>query len=208
MELILIRHAEPEGVGRYLGRRSDPPLSAWGRAQAEALARRLAGEPLAAIYSSPLRRALETAQTIAFPHGLDVRVSDDLAELDFGEWDGLSYEEIQRRDPHRFTRWLSDPSSVCPPGGENFLEMNERVTGFARKIALKHAGELIAVVTHGGPARAVICNALGIPIAAQWRIRQDLAAISRLDFGAGRAVVLNDTCHLAMGPKLGEEANE
>jgi broad specificity phosphatase PhoE len=198
MELILIRHAESEGAGRYLGRRSDPPLSALGRAQAEALTRRLAGEPLAAIYSSPLRRALETAQTIALPHGLDVRVSNDLAELDFGDWEGLTYQEIAGIAPKRFNRWLTNPAEARPPNGETLSEMSQRVTEAIKGIIAAHPGEAVVVVTHGGPARVIVCHALCIPLSKQWRIRQDLAAVSRLDFDERGAILalLNDLCHL------------
>lgn len=197
-EILLIRHAEPEGAGRYLGRRSDPPLSARGRAQAEALARRLASEPLAAIYSSPLRRALETARAIA-AHHLPVEIVADLVEMDFGLWDGLSYQEVEAREPEQLARWLEDPLAVVPPEGEGLAGMGRRVIGAFEAIAIRHHGEVVAIVTHGGPARAILCRALGLPLAAHWRLSQDLAAISRLGLGENGKVtfsLLNDTCHL------------
>lgn len=195
--LILVRHAESEMQGCYLGR-SDPPLSLQGRAQAAALARRMAGQSLAAVYSSPLKRALTTAQMIAALHGLEVNVIAQLAELDFGDWDGLTYQEIMGIAPQRFNRWLADPLKVCPPNGETLLEMSRRVMGAVHGIIAAHPGETVAVVTHGGPARVIVCHALGIPLSEQWRIRQDLAAVSRLDFDEGWATLslLNDTCHL------------
>jgi alpha-ribazole phosphatase len=202
-ELILIRHAESEMSGRYLGR-TDPPLSGRGRAQAEALARRLAEEPLAALYSSPLQRALDTAQAIAAPHGLEVNVVADLAELDFGAWDGLSYGEIESRDPERLARWLADPAAIHPPGGETLARLSQRVVAAAQAIVARHPQRAVAIVSHGGPIRALVCHALGLPLEAQWRLRQDLAALTRLDWydadwDSPTEVVLsllNDTCHL------------
>lgn len=195
--LILVRHAESEMKGCYLGQ-LDPPLSAQGRAQAAALAKRMAGESLAAVYSSPLKRALTTAQMIAAPRGLEVNVIAELAELDFGDWDGLTYQEIAKIAPQRFNRWLADPSGVGPPNGETLSEMIQRVMEAMERIITAHPGEAVVVVTHGGPARAIVCHALGIPLSEQWQIRQDLAAVSWLDFGEQGASLslLNDICHL------------
>ena len=195
--LILVRHAESEMKGCYVGR-LDPPLSAQGRAQADALARRMAGQSLAAVYSSPLKRALTTAQMIAAPHGLEVNVIAELAELDFGDWDGLTYQEIAEIAPQRFNRWLADPAQARPPNGETLLEMSQRVMEAINGIIAAHPGETVVVVTHGGPARIIVCHALGISLSEQWRIRQDLAAVSWLDFDERWATLslLNDTCHL------------
>jgi len=195
--LILVRHAESEMQGCYVGR-LDPPLNARGRAQAATLARRMAGQSLAAVYSSPLKRALTTAQMIAAPHGLEVNVIAELAELDFGDWDGLTYQEIAEIAPQRFNRWLADPAQARPPNGETLLEMSQRVMEAINGIIAAHPGETVVVVTHGGPARIIVCHALGISLSEQWRIRQDLAAVSWLDFDERWATLslLNDTCHL------------
>jgi alpha-ribazole phosphatase len=195
--LILVRHAESEMQGRYVGR-LDPPLSAQGRAQAATLARRMADQSLAAVYSSPLKRALTTAQMIAAPHGLEVNAIAELAELDFGDWDGLTYQEIAEVAPQWFNRWLDNPVEVRPPNGETLLEMSQRVLEAINGIIAAHPGEMVVVVTHGGPARVIVCHALGIPLSGQWRIRQDLAAVSWLDFDERGATLslLNDTCHL------------
>ena len=203
-EVILIRHAESEGAGHYLGRRSDPPLSERGRAQAEVLARRLAGDPLAAIYSSPLRRTLETARVVATPHRLPVETVADLAEMDFGLWDGLSYQEIEAREPEQLAHWLANPLAVAPAQGESLTEMGWRVIGAFEAIAARHPAETVAIVTHGGPARVILCRGLGLPLAAHWRLHQDLACVSRLELdedGVFTLSLLNDTCHLDMRPK-------
>jgi len=196
-ELILIRHAESEMSGRYLGR-TDPPLSDPGRAQAAALARRLAEERLSGLYSSPLQRALDTAKAIAVPHGLEVKTVAYLAELDFGAWDGLSYGEIERGDPERLAGWLAHPASIPPPGGETLAHMSQRVVAATQAIVARHPQGVVAIVSHGGPIRALVCHALGLPLEAHWRIRQDLGALTRLDWCETEAALslLNDTCHL------------
>ena len=203
MQLALIRHAESEMSGRYLGH-TDPPLSDRGCAQAIALARRLGREPLLALYSSPLRRAFDTAQTVAALHGPEVEVVAALAELDFGDWDGLSYEEIEHRDPEQLTRWLADPIANHPPGGETLAHMSHRVVAAAQAIVARHSQGTVAIVSHGGPIRALVCHALKLPLEAHWRVQQDRAAITRLDWyeadnlRPAEAILsqLNDTCHL------------
>jgi len=158
----------------------------------------MAGQSLAAVYSSPLKRALTTAQMIAVPHGLEVSAIAELVELDFGDWDGLTYHEIAEIAPQQFNRWLADPAQVRPPNGETLLEMSQRVMEAINGIIAAHLGETVVVVTHGGPARVIVCHVLGIPLSEQWRIRQDLAAVSWLDFddrGASLSL-LNDICHL------------
>jgi len=158
----------------------------------------MAGQSLAAVYSSPLQRALTTAQMIAVPHGLEVSAIAELVELDFGDWDGLTYQEIAEIAPQRFNCWLAFPAEVRPPNGETLLEMSQRVMEAINGIIAAHLGETVVVVTHGGPARVIVCHVLGIPLSEQWRIRQDLAAVSWLDFddrGASLSL-LNDICHL------------
>ena len=198
-KIFLIRHAEAEGSGRYLGRRSDPPLSERGRAQAKALAGQLAGEPLAAIYSSPLRRALETARAIAAPHRLPVETVADLVEMDFGLWDGLSYQEIEARDPEQLARWLANPLAVAPPEGESLAEMSQRVINAFEATVARHPEKTVTIVTHGGPARVILCQVLGVPLAAHWRLHQDLASISRLELGED-GIVSYSLNQPAMGP--------
>lgn len=195
--LTLVRHAECALGGRYVGR-SDPPLSALGRAQAAALGRTLATEPFAAVYSSPLRRALDTARAIARHHGVAVEAMDALAELDFGAWEGLTYDEIARRDPDRLARWVEGPESVAPPGGETLAALHERALDAVAAIRARHPEDAVAVVSHGGPLRAVVCEALGTGPAGHWRVRVDPAGVSALDWRPEGATLarLNCTCHL------------
>jgi broad specificity phosphatase PhoE len=121
-----------------------------------------------------------------------------LAELDFGDWDGLSYEEIERQDPEGLARWLADPTTISPPHGETLAHMSQRVVSAGQAIVASRPQGAIGIVSHGGPLRALICDALGLPVEAHWRIRQDLAAITCLEWYGTQATLslLNDVCHL------------
>lgn len=197
LTMILMLHAESGMQGCYLGR-SDPPLSDRGRVQAANVAQRLVGQPLVALYSSPLRRALHAAQAIAAPHGLELNLIADLAELDFGAWDGLSYAEIERREPETLGRSLADPVVICPPGGETLARVGQRVVTAARAITTHHSQGTVAVVSHAGPIRALICHAVGLTWDFYWRIGKDLAALTCLDWYDDDVILtlLNGTCHL------------
>ncbi len=181
MRLYLVRHAEAAAKG-YVGH-TDPPLSERGRAQAEALAEALRGFDGEA-WSSDLRRCVETAH-LALPDG-EVRMTSELREVFFGEWDGLTAEEIDSRDGERFRAWLADPLDNRPPGGEGLLEMAERVVRFAGSL---DAGRDHVLVTHGGPARALICEALGLGHEGFWRVELERGKVAVISRGETRALL-------------------
>jgi broad specificity phosphatase PhoE len=201
MRLILARHGETasnrDGLGLGL---QDVPLTEKGRHQAEALAEALAGVKIDAVYSSPLRRALDTAAAIASRHGLEVVVDEGLTEMDVGDLDGLTFEEMRARHPEFLSRWLgAEAATLRMPGGcESLQEVQERAREAVRRIAERHARQTVAAVTHNFTIHALLCDALNMPICDFRRLRHDLAAISTLDVRDGRAVVVqvNDTCHL------------
>jgi broad specificity phosphatase PhoE len=160
-EILLARHGETDWnrENRFQGH-ADPPLNEAGRVQAAELAATLAHEPLAAVYSSPLRRALETAQTVAARHELAPVTLDALREVDVGSWQGLTRADVESRFPEQFGRWLQHG-----PGwedGETYEQMSERVLAGLRELAGLHPHERILVVTHGGPIRAALARAEGI----------------------------------------------
>jgi alpha-ribazole phosphatase len=199
MRAILVRHAEAEITGRYIGSRSDPSLSELGLRQAEALALRLAELPFSMIYSSPLQRALGTAQALLEHHDSPLEVTPSLTEMDFGRWDGMSYPEINAQDPELLRKWIQDPTRNDPPGGESFSEFTRRIGLAFGVIAGRHREDTICIVTHGGPARVILCEALGVGSDVLWSFQMDLAAFSRIETTeSGRFVLLqhNDTCHL------------
>ncbi len=200
MKLILVRHGETasnrDGLG--LGRQ-DIPLTEKGQAQAQALAEALAGEEIAAVYSSPLRRAYDTAAAIAAPHGLGVIVDEGLTEMDVGELDGLTFREMRELHPDFVSRWLGEEAgTLAMPGGESLEDVRERALAATRRICERDEGEMVVAVTHNFVIHALLCEALNMSLCDFRRLRHDLAGTSRLDVRAGRMVVLqmNDTCHL------------
>ncbi len=188
--LLLIRHCEtdPALQGRCYGR-LDVGLSAEGRRQAGALGMALRDVPLAAVYSSPLVRAFATATAIASPHGLEPLALDTLQELDFGELEGLSYDEIRAERPELYGEWMEAPTSVRFPGGESFADLRGRVLRSVSAIRERHAGAVVAVVAHGGVVRVVLADALGLEDGAVFRLDQANGGLSVVDWRRGAAVV-------------------
>jgi probable phosphoglycerate mutase len=159
--ILLARHGETDWnrENRFQGH-ADPPLNETGRGQAAELAAALANEPLAAVYSSPLRRAFETAQIVGVPHGLEPVPADALREVDVGSWQGLTRTEIEERFPEQFARWLDYEQGW--EDGETYDEMGQRVLAALLQLAAAHKGERILAVSHGGPVRAAYAVADGI----------------------------------------------
>ncbi len=206
MTLILVRHGETVMQGRYIGRRSNPQLSPAGVEQAVACSARLYAEPLHAVYCSPLARCIRTAEKIAPPHNLEPELVSELAEIDFGEWDGLTYEEIGEKDAELRDRWLvlrgrprKGVPPALPPGGESVRDFDRRVKTALKKILTARAGACVAVVTHAGVIRSLVRGILGCPPRSQWRIEAALGSISRIrvdEDGCRCIELLNDRNHL------------
>lgn len=185
--LLLARHGETDWnrEGRFQGH-ADPPLNDLGRAQARALADRLAGERLAAVYASPLRRAYETAEIVAAAHGLPVRSSAGLREVDVGSWSGLTRPEVEARFPEGFRRWLEYGHGW--EDGETYGELAERVIPSLLSLAAANGSGPVLAVTHGGPIRAAIAHASGISHAEARRAATAIenCGVIRLAVVAGR----------------------
>lgn len=200
MRLILVRHGETEAnrLGLTLGR-ADVPLNDRGRWQAQRLAEALRRKPVAAVYSSPLRRALDTARSIAQPHGLTVEVEPGLIEMDIGQTEGLSLAEVRSRYPGLLERWLSEdgPQQVMP-GGERLMDVQARAWQAVESLRLRYHDGVTVVVSHNFPILSVLARALGIELAQFRRLRHDVAAIAVLDWRDDQVRVerLNDTSHL------------
>lgn len=150
--IVLIRHGETDWnvEGRYQGQ-ADPPLNARGREQAHKLARELAKTGIDVIYSSPLRRAWETAEIVARVLGVPLHPEPRLMEIHQGEWQGRLRSEIAARYPELFRRWLTEPWEVTPPGGEHLRDVQRRVYAAVDEILARHRGQTIALVTHRIP---------------------------------------------------------
>jgi broad specificity phosphatase PhoE len=200
--LVLVRHGETiaNREYRYIGVRDDP-LSEHGQAQALQLAEALAALPVAAVYSSPLQRAYNTALPIAARHELEVQTLDDLRESNFGTWEGLSHAEVVARSPEdaQQLRTWEQNASVAPPGGESFEAMQERVCAVVERLVQAHPDQTIVLVSHVGPIKVLLCAALGAPFSSALRIFLDPATISVVDWRqAGYAIVrlVNSHAHL------------
>jgi ribonuclease H / adenosylcobalamin/alpha-ribazole phosphatase len=197
---LLLRHgATALSAERRFAGRGDIPLTAAGERQAAAAAARLAERGgIDLIVASPLRRALRTAEVAAAATGVPLQVDDDLAETDFGEWEGLTFAEASARCPDELTRWLAS-ADVAPPGGESFAAVASRVGRAADRLLAAHPRRTLLLVSHVTPIKALACRALLAPPGAMFRMHLDVASLCEINwFADGPALVksLNDTAHL------------
>jgi broad specificity phosphatase PhoE len=185
-EILLARHGETDWnrASRFQGH-ADPPLNDLGREQAAELGETLAGEELAAVYSSPLKRALETAQLVAEPHGVGAVSVDGLREIDVGSWEGLTRDDVERRFPEQFRRWLDYGQGW--EDGETYEQMGTRVIDALQQLAERHDGRRILAITHGGPIRAALARAERISHEEARRLGPVLGNcfLARFDVGNG-----------------------
>ncbi|RJX17384.1 MAG: alpha-ribazole phosphatase [Ammonifex sp.] len=198
--IYLIRHGETlwNHARKYQGH-ADIALSERGLKQAEALARRLEREQFAAFFASDLRRASDTAEIIARPHGGKVSTLPALREINFGEWEGLTRDEIKARFPELSEQWWAAPCSTRLPGGEMLAEVTLRAATAIEDIAAAYPDAQVVVVSHGGAIRASIGHYLKMDLNQYWRLRQDNAALNILEFyerDRAQLIVFNDCCHL------------
>jgi broad specificity phosphatase PhoE len=174
---------------RFMGQ-SDIPLSVRGHAQARALARALRGRELAAIYTSDLARALETARIIAAGRTppVPVHASQDWRELNFGAWQGLTYAQIAARYQDQLG-FFSDPEHYAPPGGESTASLLQRLRAellaVAQSLDWSARGDAV-IVSHSGALRVLLCDLLGMPLERQWQLRIDAGSLSALDVSLGQ----------------------
>ena len=174
-------------------------LNEAGRRQSAAVVARLAGEPLQAVYSSPRERALGMARAIAAAHDVTLRQCPSLAEIDFGEWEGQLASTLEGCWPEHWRHWQRGPSDeLSPPGGETIGQFRGRVRGLLESMVAEHGDESIAVVTHGGTARALLLEALGAPTGSFPALVVGHGSLSEILHGARRIGVrrINDICHL------------
>ena len=197
---LLLRHGQTElsTQRRYSGR-GNPPLTDVGRRQAEAAAQFVAQKGgIAAVITSPLQRAYDTATAAAKALGLDVGVDDDLIETDFGAWEGLTFGEAAERDPELHRRWLRD-TSVTPPDGESFDRVADRVRRARARIINEHGGETVLVVSHVTPIKTFLRLALDAGQGILYRLHLDLASLSIAEFypdGVASVRLVNQTAYL------------
>lgn len=181
--IILVRHGEPvaEARGRCYGM-LDVGLSEKGSHQIGQTAEWLAQFDIAAIYASPRSRAMNSAKIIARNCGLFVQPNENFAEINFGDFEGLTYEEVERLAPDVYQKWMDAPTTVEFPNGESFAQMQERVIREIQELRFRHEGEAFAVVSHGGVNRIALAHFLGIKHENIFRLEQSYAAANVIDF--------------------------
>lgn len=197
--VFLIRHGESAwNSERRIQGNLDPELGPKGIRQAELLASTLQGRPVAAILSSPLRRALQTAEVLHRALGVPLGTDPDLREMGLGAWEGRTIAEIQAASGDAYARWLEDPVAHPAPGGEDLQAFQRRVVAAVergrRAVGVHH----LVVVTHGGVVKAYLSAVLGLDIRNLFRIQVNNASVSevRFDEHFARVTRLNDACHL------------
>jgi broad specificity phosphatase PhoE len=183
LRLLLVRHGEvvSNREMRYVGSR-DEPLADTGIEQAARIAAALAPLPVAAVYSSPLCRARETAAPIAAARQVPLRLEERLREQSFGDWEGLTRGEVLARDGERLLRWEAD-LATAPPGGDALSDLQARALALVADLSREHPGEWVALVSHVGPIKALLCAALGAPLASARHMFLDSATLSVVDWG-------------------------
>ena len=183
MNLYLVRHGETDWnrEGRAQGR-ADISLNDQGRAQSQALSAHLASTPITSIFSSTAKRARQTAEVIAAPHGLEATGHDDLLELDFGGLDGAPLREMRSLYPDFFEHWTRDPeTAVFPDGGETLRALQDRAWALVESITRSHEPDAnIILVSHAFAIYSMMCRALGMPLANYGRLRLGPGSVSLL----------------------------
>ena len=197
-EIVLVRHGETEwNVGEIYRGRADVALDEVGIKQAELLGKYLSGLKLDAIYSSPLRRALDTANIVARYQSVDAQVSHGLIDFDYGEWQGLPDKEAKKLYSALHNKWHANPQLVKMPGGESLDDVRKRALAVVNEVVSKYRGS-IALVSHRVVNKVLICSLLGLDNSHFWHIRQDVGGITTFDYIDGCFILTkhNDTSYL------------
>jgi broad specificity phosphatase PhoE len=197
-EIILIRHGETEwNVQEVFRGRIDVELNETGVREAELLAEYLGGVKVEAVYSSPLRRALKTAEMIARYHKLKVEIAPGLIDFDFGQWQGLPHQEVKDRYKELYAQWRENPHLVQMPDGESLAGVRERALNLVNEAVARHEGAVV-LVSHRVVNKVLICALLGLDNSHFWNIRQDTCGTTIFAYEKGRFILTkhNDTSYL------------
>ena len=197
-EIILARHGETEwNVGEIFRGRIDIELNETGIKQAELLGGYLSEVKIEAIYSSPLKRALKTAEVMAGPHQLEVKITPGLIDLDFGQWQGLSLQEVENKYGKLYMEWTDSPDRVTIPAGESLDDVRQRAIGVVDGVIAKYGGTVV-LVAHRVVNKVLICALLGLDNSHFWNISQDTGGITTFTCENGRLILTehNNTTYL------------
>lgn len=199
-KILLVRHGHVAGISpeRFRGR-ANLSLTQEGRQQAEQTAARIRAtwQP-SAIYASPLSRCQDTGAAIGGPFGLTPVSLDELVDIDYGAWQGLTPDEARARWPGQVDLWYQTPDQAEIPGGETLQGVRARSAAAVQTVCAKHPRDTIVLVGHDSVNRVLLLYALGAPLAHYWRIQQHPCAINEIEFGTGGFVIvsMNQTDHL------------
>jgi ribonuclease H / adenosylcobalamin/alpha-ribazole phosphatase len=198
--LVLVRHGVTTfTIEKRFSGSGDPPLIEQGRVQARAVASRLVERAgIDRIVSSALSRCRETASVIASALSVPVEIDDDLREVDFGLWEGLTFPVVEERWPRELALWLGD-TSISPPDGESYASLQHRVRATQERIVNRHRGETVCIVSHSRPIAMFALNLLDAPLSSLYRLHVDNTSVSELDYYDDGPSVLrqfNDIVHL------------
>ena len=208
--MLMVRHgATPATMESRFSGDQGVELSDVGREQVRRLAERLSGEPLGAIYASPLDRAVETAEILAVPHGLEPIHRDGLREISHGHWEGLTRADVEARFGEEYAAWEADPFTFAPADGESGLSVLARALPVVREIVVGHAGECVLVVSHKATLRLLLSSLLGFDARGyRDRLDQAPACLNVMEFRdpvRGRLMLFNDTSHYEERPRVPAE---
>lgn len=200
MRLILVRHGEtPWNVTLQYQGQANVPLNERGREQARRCAARLARYGATALYSSDIARAWETAELIGAALSLTPAPLPELREIDVGQWEGHTPEELYRRFPDHMAEYRRDPARTVRLGGESYAQLQARALVALNKLQERHAqGEVVVAVSHGGTIRALLCHVIGLDLGNFGRMWLDNGSITELRLGRSgwRLMRLNDNAHV------------
>lgn len=200
IKLYLVRHGETDGnVQQWYQGSTDVPLNARGIAQAKYLSQFLQSVHFDGIYSSTLQRAKMTAEIIAKPHGLDVQSYDELQEINFGVWEGHTYQEITEKWPGEIEAFYDSDGKLPAHGGESFLEVEQRITAKTKEILSHHKdGDTVLIASHGASIRCLLFGLLGLDLKRIWCFQQYNTAFNIIDYYGEKNVMtlMNCTQHL------------
>ena len=198
-KIILVRHGETKWnlLGRYQGQ-TDIALSDKGLQQAQMLAERFSFPEISAAYSSDLQRAYKTASCVANRFSLPVTEKAGLREMNFGDWEGLTYTQIEEKWPKQGANFFVNPEKITIPAGESFSELQQRGLTAIEEIVDTHPGETVLIAAHGAIIRTILAEALHMPLQYIWSLRQDNTAVNiiRYDEQLRSVELLNSTAHL------------
>jgi len=167
--LLFIRHAETDMAGAFCGH-SDPPINTAGQRQVVHMISTLTSDSFDEIYSSDLRRAVDTATLLSHAFAASITTTSSLREIHFGDWEGLTWTEIENRDPDYARQWIEAFPNLPAPNGESYIAFKDRVLRQVNRLLSLAESKRIAVITHGGVMRVVLCSVLGHTNQQAWKV--------------------------------------